>query len=210
MREITSDPFFDFLKQYDPNGEGHFAGEVSFYLLTGDKPYAGLDSHREALDAVSEILVEESIEDREKVRIILGDRAADSIYPPVCDVEKAEATPLDTAEFLYCPEILRTDSNGRVFYDAEWSPNDENFGTSVPYWYAVMEPVQGRRNRPEDFKRINKALFPEGVDELEVFEWTTDWSDYFDDGHEWYGSCCWSVYDRRMDRYAVLLVSATD
>ena len=48
------------------------------------------------------------------------------------------------------------------------------------------------------------------IDVLEIYEWTTDWSDYFDAGHEWYGACCWSVYDRSMDRYVVMLVSATD
>lgn len=42
------------------------------------------------------------------------------------------------------------------------------------------------------------------------YEWTTDWSDFFDDGHEWYGACCWSVYDKTMNRYVVMLVSATD
>ncbi len=44
----------------------------------------------------------------------------------------------------------------------------------------------------------------------DLYEWTTDWSDFFDDGHEWYGACCWSVYDKTMNRYVVMLVSATD
>ena len=48
------------------------------------------------------------------------------------------------------------------------------------------------------------------IDVLEIYEWTTDWSDYFDAGYEWYGACCWSVYDRSMNRYVVMLVSATD
>jgi hypothetical protein len=43
-----------------------------------------------------------------------------------------------------------------------------------------------------------------------IYEWTTDWSDYYDDGHEWYGACCWSIYDGSVNRYVVLLVSATD
>ena len=37
-----------------------------------------------------------------------------------------------------------------------------------------------------------------------------DWSDLFDAGHEWYGACCWSIYDKSMNRYVVMLVSATD
>jgi len=74
----------------------------------------------------------------------------------------------------------------------------------------VMEPVHGRRNKPEDFNKVNKALFPKGTDKLDIYEWTTDWSDLFDAGHEWYGACCWSIYDKSMNRYVVMLVSATD
>ena len=73
-----------------------------------------------------------------------------------------------------------------------------------------MEPVHGRRNKPEDFKKVNEVLFPNGTDALEIYEWTTDWSDFFDAGHEWYGACCWSIYDKTLNRYAVMLVSATD
>ena len=60
------------------------------------------------------------------------------------------------------------------------------------------------------FRKVNSALFPEGTDELEVYEWTTDWSNYFDDGHEWWGAACWSVYDKNMNRYVVIMASATD
>ena len=63
---------------------------------------------------------------------------------------------------------------------------------------------------PDDFRKVNAALFPLGTDGLEVYEWTTDWSNLFDDGHEWWGAACWSVYDKRMDRYVVMLASETD
>ena len=63
---------------------------------------------------------------------------------------------------------------------------------------------------PEDLRRVNAVLFPDGADCLEAYEWTTDWLDVFDDGHEWWGASCWSVYDSRRDRFVVLLASATD
>ena len=50
----------------------------------------------------------------------------------------------------------------------------------------------------------------DGMEVLDIYEWTTDWSDLFDAGHEWYGACCWSIYDKSMNRYVVMLVSATD
>ena len=208
MQEITSDVFYDHIDRYDPNGENHYVGEVEYHLLCDDKPYEGMESHREALNCVFDRLVKMCIEEIEIARRDFGDGSADRMHPWVYDIDKAEAVLLDPEVFFYCPEIVKVDYYGNVFYDAEWKP--DNCGTSVPYWYALMEPVQGRRNKPEDFKKVNEALFPNGIHALDIFEWTTDWSDYFDAGHEWYGSCCWSIYDREMDRYAVLLVSATD
>ena len=54
------------------------------------------------------------------------------------------------------------------------------------------------------------AFFPNGTGDLEVYEWTTDWSDCFDEGHEWWGALCLTVYDKTLDRFAVIMASATD
>ena len=210
MYEIKNDAFYDFIRPYDSDTEYHFVGEVDYHLLKSDKPYEGLQSHREALIVVFEHLVENSIEDQKGIRERCGDDIADQLSPLVYDIDKAQPTPVNPNDFFYCPNIVKIDYYGNVNYDAEWSPNDENFGTMVPYWYAVMEPVHGRRNKPEDFNKVNEALFPKGTKKLDIYEWTTDWSDLFDAGHEWYGACCWSIYDKRMNRYVVMLVSATD
>ena len=187
MYEIKNDAFFDHIKHYDSDIEYHLVGEVDYHLLKDDKPYTGLQSHREAL-------------------ITVFDRLSSLSY----DIDKAKPMPLNPVKFFYCPNIVKIDYYGNVFYDAEWQPNDDNCGTTVPYWYALMEPVHGRKNRPEDFRKVNEALFPNGTETLDIYEWSTDWSDYFDDGHEWYGACCWSIYDKSMNRYTVMLVSATD
>ena len=210
MHIITDDIFYDFVKKYDPDSEHHTAGVVDYNLLFDDKPYEGLKSHRRALLAVFECLAEESLQDMERARERWGDDIADKMHPLTFDIDEAQPSPLDPGEFFYCPEIVKTDYYGNVWYDADWRPDDENFGTTVPYWYALMEPVYGRKNKPEDFRKVNDILFPNGTDALDIYEWTTNWSEYFDDGHEWYGACCWSIYDRSMDRYIVMIVSATD
>lgn len=210
MNEIQNDVFYDFLRQYDSDSECHLAGEVDYHLLRDDNPYEGLNSHRKALLAVFEQLVERDAEDQEKARKRRGEETAGQLHRWVYDIDNAQPSQLDPQTFFYCPDIVRTDYYGNVFYDADWKPDDDNFGTSVPYWYALMEPVYGRRNKPEDFRRVNGVLFPEGIGKLDIYEWTTDWSDYFDDGHEWYGASCWTVYDENMNRYVVMLVSATD
>ena len=195
MKRIDNDAFYKYIKQYDPDSEYHLVGEVEYHLLSDDKPYEGMKSHREALRFVFDWLVKQS---------------ADQLQPLTYDIDKALPSPLDCREFFYCPNIIKTDYYGNIWYDAGWEPNDENIGTAVPYWYALMDPVHGRRNRPEDFKNVNEVLFPNGTDALDIYEWTTNWSDFFDDGHEWYGACCWSVYDKTLNRFAVMLVSATD
>lgn len=210
MYAIENDAFYDLVKQYDSDNEHYLVGEVDYYLLSDEEPYEGLKSHRNALLFVFDRLVEKSKEDQVKAREQLGDGIADQLHPWVFDINKARPSQLEPRIFFYCPNIVKTDYYGNVSYDAEWKPDDDNFGTAVPYWYALMEPVHGRNNRPEDFRKVNGVLFPNGTDELDIYEWTTDWSDYFDAGHEWYGACCWSVYDRSTNRYVVMLVSATD
>lgn len=210
MQIIENDDFYQYIKQYDPNSEDHMVGEVNYQLLSDNQPYEGMKSHREALRFVFDLLVKQSIEDIETARIMKGNDVADRLCPLVYEIDKAEPSSLDPQVFFYCPNIVKTDYYGNVWYDAQWEPNDGNFGTTVPYWYALMEPVHGRKNKPEDFRKVNEALFPNGTDSLDIYKWTTDWSDYFDAGHEWYGACCWSVYDKTLNRYIVMLVSATD
>ena len=171
MHEIVNDVFYNLAKQYDPNSEEHLVGEVDYHLLCDDQPYEGLQSHREALRFVFDGLAKKSIEDQETARISWGDTFADQLSPLVYDLDQAQASPLDPQVFFYCPNIVKTDYYGNVWYDAEWQPNDDNCGMMVPYWYALMEPVHGRNNKPEDFKKVNEVLFPNGTDQLDIYVW---------------------------------------
>lgn len=86
-------------------------------------------------------------------------------------------------------------------------PNEKR---GINYRGAFLYPPYGVMYSEKDFDRVNDALFPEGRGDLEVFEWTTDWSEYFDDGHEWWGALCYTVYDKNLERFVVILASATD
>ena len=61
-----------------------------------------------------------------------------------------------------------------------------------------------------DFDRVNSVLFPGGEDALEVRRWTTDWCNYFNDDRGWQGTLCLTVYDKSLDRFVVIMASATD
>ena len=86
------------------------------------------------------------------------------------------------------PTVVRKIKGGSTIYDRK--DPDVDAGEQIPHWYAFLEPPQWFDATPEDFARANDALFPEGADALEVYEWTTDWSNYFDAGHEWWGTAC--------------------
>ena len=104
------------------------------------------------------------------------------------DFAKARAKPIDSAA-LFAPAPEKKASN---------------------YRGAFLYPPQGRWPSERDFDLVNAALFPNGTDALEAYEWTTDWSEFFDDGHEWWGALCDTVYDKALDRFVVILASSTD
>ena len=54
MKRIDNDTFYDYIKQYDTDSEYHLVGEVDYHLLSDDKAYEGMESHREALRVVFE------------------------------------------------------------------------------------------------------------------------------------------------------------
>ena len=95
-----------------------------------------------------------------------------------------------------------------VSADAPFAPLPKDGGCNLRK--AVLRPPHGSRCTAAKFDALCAALFPAGRSRLEVFDWSTDWSDYFDDGHEWWGAMCCTVYDRSLDRYVVMLASATD
>ncbi len=78
------------------------------------------------------------------------------------------------------------------------------------YRKAFLCPPHGNSYTDSDFDRVNEVLFPCGTEWIEVYRWTTDWSDYFDEGNEWWGSLCLTIYDQTLERFVVIMASATD
>ena len=185
MRELLNDPFYSFIEKYD-------RCVIDYCLIEDDAPYQGYRSHKDAVLFAM-------------LKVIERD---DEPFPWNLDIGKAQAHPIDSAELLHVPEILRTNHAGQRFYDCGLP--DPLKGEQIPYWYAFLEPPHMSGYGPDDFRKVNSVLFPEGTDDLEIYEWTTDWSNYFDDGREWWGTACWSVYDKHMNRYIVILAEATD
>ena len=201
MRELLNDPIYELIGKYD-------RCIIDYCLIEDDTPHQGKRSHKDALLFAMLKVIERDIDDRVRSDIQYGKEAQDEPFPWNLDIRKAQAHQIDPAALLRVPEILWTDRVGRRYYDCGLP--DPLKGEQIPYWYAFWETPQPSGYGPDDFRKVNSILFPAGTAELEVYEWTTDWSSYFDDGHEWWGTACWSIYDRRMHRYIVIMASTTD
>jgi len=51
---------------------------------------------------------------------------------------------------------------------------------------------------------------PNNTDNLEIYRWSDDWSNYFDAGKEWWGAFYWTVLDKMRNKIIVIAASSTD
>lgn len=185
MYELKDDVFYEVLKRYPEI-------RVDYCLLKNEGPYRGEETHRLALAYA--------------FRKMKQEESGDLTY----ELGKAKARLIDPAELLALPEKPWREKHiikGSIYVE---SLNITSDGGEVPYWNAFLEPPYGCNYEPEDFLSFNAVLFPGGPEKLIAYSWSTDWSDYFDAGHEWWGASCWSVYDPDLDRIAVISASNTD
>ena len=192
MTEITDDRFNAFLEICDDC-------VLDYCIMKSQECYTSLRLHKEAIGFALETC----------------GRKYEMTFK--MDIEKARAECIDAEDFLSVPNVpwFKKTAGGGGFIK-------EIVGEKLKYWFAFLEPPYGaspiiqnhkvirRGLSVDDFHKMNQLLFPNGAESLTVYEWTTDWSDYFDDGHEWWGAACWSIYDKSLNRYVVILASASD
>jgi len=158
---------------------------VDFSLIQSVSPHQGLDSHRAALDFSMRRLSD-----------------AGGANAPLWDYDVSRAQPQKISPQSF---LSLTDASPQ-----RGAPDPGAAGSGISYVQAFLFPPHGPDLPAAAFREINAALFPFGPERLEAYVWTTDWSGYFDEGREWWGTLCLSVYDSRLARYAVILASATD
>lgn len=82
------------------------------------------------------------------------------------------------------------------------------------YAEAFTDPVHGlqmtKGEKNAFFTDVNHTLFDNFNDELEILQWSTGWSSYFDPGHEWWGAYWWTVHNRTKNWVIVVAASGTD
>lgn len=60
---------------------------------------------------------------------------------------------------------------------------------------------------------LNKILhvyWPSDSNFLKIISWSDNWTNYFDDGKEWWGTFCWTIYDSRKNIITFIAASSTD
>ena len=111
----------------------------------------------------------------------------------------AQATP-----FSIAPDTFLSSKSQKLF---------DLRGDQTTYPYAVLHPPYNLRGtEPEQLallERLCRALFGD-LETLEIYEWPTDCSNYFDAGKEWWGTFFWTVYSPTYDWYICILASTTD
>lgn len=205
MQELINDPFYERIKVYD-------RCIIDYCLIEDDTPYMGYRSHKDAILFAMCKVIERYIDYQLKAEIEFNKNRLENIdeepFPWSLNIGRAKAKRKNPGLFLHVPNITEKADGEKIKCDYEQL--DTIHSEYIPYWYAFLNTPHKSGYRSDDFHAVNDILFPNGVESLEVYEWTTDWSNYFDDGHEWWGAACWSVYDKYLNRFVVMFAATTD
>lgn len=185
MREIVEDSIYELLdKKYDEL-------LLDYVLLSCDEEYLGAESHKKAvLEAIAVF----------NKRVRVGNNLK---HPHFYVNEEKMCCRKYSIEDFFCDgnSSWKTSGNTRVRITPE----------HMTYWWAFFEPPYGVPYSKEDFHKINHTLFPvQFRNDLEIYSWNDDFSNYFDEGKEWWGSAMWSIYDKWMNRFVIIGASLTD
>lgn len=111
--------------------------------------------------------------------------------------------------------VIGKDKKWNQFYyhDNEEEVSIKYMGTGVgyaflhpPYHLKLKDSV---KEEGDFFFEFFNELFGE-LNQIEVYEWSTDFSSYFDAGKEWWGEFYWTVYSFEKDLFIGITASTSD
>lgn len=186
MRELTEDTFYRILsKKYDEL-------LLDYVLLSFEDEYQKEKSHKKAVIEAISIL---------NTRV----RVANSLNHPLFYVEEEKMSCVKCDVETFFSEDTHEWMTLSPTVKAQKIPDKMN------YWWAFSEPPYGVPYTKEDFRKINHLLFPLSFrSDLEIYSWNDAFSNYFDDGKDWWGTALWSIYDKWMNRFVIIGASLTD
>lgn len=94
----------------------------------------------------------------------------------------------------------------------EWGSSWLNEFSGFAYAFAsTPHPLRVKGQQLNDlFEQVKSFVLGGVTDESIIYAWPTDWSSYFDAGHEWWGSFLWSLGHLTTGRIVVIAASTTD
>lgn len=90
------------------------------------------------------------------------------------------------------PEMMKADEISSTTF----------FAKGGEYQIAFCSYLQTHRTI-EDFQRVNQLLFPDRS-ELVIYQWHTDFTNYYNEGRRDDGAYLWSIYDKKRKRFTVI------
>lgn len=163
---------------------------LDYVILLSEEDYKGVETHKKAVIEAFRIL---------NTRPRIGNHYNLKV---TVEEEKMSASLSLVEELLQLPEDDYYDSRPR-------GNRCFSIPQPIPYWFAFLEPPYDVPYQTLDFVKFNDVLFP-FKKSTEIYRWKDNFSDYFDDGKEWWGTGLWSSYDKTIKTFVVIGASLSD
>jgi hypothetical protein len=120
------------------------------------------------------------------------------------DEAKLTGQPVTLSTFWGTDDVEPKDLGGRA-----WSiPTVDGYKTA--FFHPPHHLGGPNEERAALFANINRRVLGTAPESAEIFSWSTDWSNYFDAGHEWWGAFFWTVRASDSSRFVAIGASSTD
>ena len=201
MIELIDHQAYKLIHKYKKNG-----AVLDYVIMQNDDTNNTLEQHKKAAISAMKIIAKR-----------LDEYAFDKISnDPYCkkwkrkdffsvtwDESSLSATTYPIKQFFAWPEDTYYIDKPKVKSRA-FSPDE-----FAQYAYAFLEPPHGNRYVIKDWELLNSILFS-SKENVDIYQWSTNWSNYFESGLEWWGAYYWSVYDLKYNIFIVIGASTTD
>ena len=129
MYILADDPFYELIRNYDLEG-------MEYFLMADEKPYRGLDSHRDAVIFAMQKVNEDEAEDIKQAEEEFGSEYDDKMHLYSCDIGKATARLMEARTLLYVPKMLKKEFLNREYEGINHNglETNESCRTGTRFW----------------------------------------------------------------------------
>ncbi|MGY3777085.1 hypothetical protein [Isobaculum melis] len=202
--------FEETLKKHDI-GIHYLALHVLDYIFFQIDDYQGIETHQlAAIEGMKKIALWRMLTRAKYLEIRRGSKQHFSNEELLKNWQHAYGTTI----YSILPKLMKAERENLTDFFKEY-PAKECYDYAKDkelvesYHHAFVDPPYGNSTGRKDFKKLNQLIFPNQQD-LIIYRWNDDWSDYFDAGKEWWGTFYWTIYDPTSKRMTIIGGSATD